>query len=184
MPRFVWYQPRASKYVGTALSAPLSPHLSGAFFVLVRSRMPGADRSTAARYPRRTMIARPRLPSVMSTTSRPRRGWHRPRCSGWTEFLAEVGSSARLRSKTVHPPAIGIDPIAHALGAIEPERTAWVSVNPGIVAGVAVFAWTRALERQPFALGIGELQGHLHGARIMEIAYRVCGRVTCDWTPQ
>ena len=45
-----------------------------------------------------------------------------------------------MRGKTVHPPAIGIDPIAHALRAIEPEKTAWVSVNPGIVAGMAVFA--------------------------------------------
>ena len=45
-----------------------------------------------------------------------------------------------MRGKAVHPPAIGIDPIAHALGAIEPERTTWASVNPGIVAGMAVFA--------------------------------------------
>src|SRR5688572_18361760 len=34
--RFVWYQPRASKYVGAALSAPLSPHLGEAISLAQR----------------------------------------------------------------------------------------------------------------------------------------------------
>jgi hypothetical protein len=63
----------------------------------------------------------------------------------------------RLRIERSDPPSIGVHPIADALHAVEPERAARISVQPGVVTQVPVFAWAAAHSRQPFAFECGEL---------------------------
>ena len=71
---------------------------------------------------------------------------------------ARTDGSARLRGKRSHPLAVGVHPLSHALWAIEPEGTAWVSVDARIMAQVPVLARTRAPRNQPFAFDLGEVQ--------------------------